>query len=428
MDLETIYKSFLKSKGVTIDSRDVKPDYIFFALKGDQFNGNEYAQQAIEKGCRFAVVDEKKYVKDERYILVNDVLETLQALANYHRNQLNTKVIAITGSNGKTTTKELTQKVLDKKFNILSNIKNYNNHIGVPLTLLNLKQYHDYAIVEMGANHQGEIAKLCDIAEPQYGIITNIGKAHLEGFGSFEGVKKAKGELYDFLDKNNGTIFYNADNPVLVEMAQKHKCLKLTYGEENKENVNYNIQLIRTEPYLKIKTKDGEISSQLIGKYNFENLMTAISLGYFFEVPFPEIKQAIEEYTPTNNRSQLLNSKFNTIILDAYNANPSSMQAAIANFAKYRKKPRVLILGDMFELGKYSMDEHNQLVEFVSQHEFDKVFLIGENFCSLQQNKFPAFETTEEFISFLKNNPLKHYSILIKGSRGMTLEKIAEYL
>ncbi|MFP4448467.1 MAG: UDP-N-acetylmuramoyl-tripeptide--D-alanyl-D-alanine ligase [Bacteroidales bacterium] len=428
MDLETIYKSFLKSKGVTIDSRDVKPDYIFFALKGDQFNGNEYAQQAIEKGCRFAVVDEKKYVKDERYILVNDVLETLQALANYHRNQLNTKVIAITGSNGKTTTKELTQKVLDKKFNILSNIKNYNNHIGVPLTLLNLKQYHDYAIVEMGANHQGEIAKLCDIAEPQYGIITNIGKAHLEGFGSFEGVKKAKGELYDFLDKNNGTIFYNADNPVLVEMAQKHKCLKLTYGEENKENVNYNIQLIRTEPYLKIKTKDGEISSQLIGKYNFENLMTAISLGYFFEVPFPQIKQAIEEYTPTNNRSQLLNSKYNTIILDAYNANPSSMQAAISNFAKYRKKPKILILGDMFELGKYSMDEHNQLVEFVSQHEFDKVFLIGKNFCSLQQNKFPAFETNEEFISFLKNNPLKHYCILIKGSRGMKLEKIAEYL
>ncbi|MFP4019539.1 MAG: UDP-N-acetylmuramoyl-tripeptide--D-alanyl-D-alanine ligase, partial [Bacteroidales bacterium] len=376
MDLETIYKSFLKSKGVTIDSREVKPDYMFFALKGDRFNGNEYAQQAIEKGCRFAVVDEKKYVKDERYILVNDVLDTLQALSNYHRNQLNTKVIAITGSNGKTTTKELTKKILDKKFNILSNIKNYNNHIGVPLTLLNLKQQHDYAIVEMGANHQGEIAKLCDIAEPQYGIITNIGKAHLEGFGSFEGVKKAKGELYDFLDKNNGTIFYNADNPVLVEMAQKHKCLKLTYGEENKENVNYNIQLIRTEPYLKIKTKAGKISSQLIGKYNFENLMTAISLGYFFEVPFPEIKQAIEEYTPTNNRSQLLNSKFNTIILDAYNANPSSMQAAIANFAKYRKKPRVLILGDMFELGKYSMDEHNQLVEFVSQHEFDKVFLI----------------------------------------------------
>lgn len=427
MDLETIYKFFKQTKGVTIDSREVKPDYMFFALKGERFNGNEYAQQAIQKGCRYAVVDERKYVIDERYILVNDVLETLQMLANYHRNQQNTKLIAITGSNGKTTTKELTQRVLAKKYNILSNIKNYNNHIGVPLTLLDLRKEHDYAVVEMGANHQGEIAKLCEIAEPQYGMITNIGKAHLEGFGSFEGVKRAKGELYDFLDKANGAIFYNEDNPVLVEMAQKYKCSKLTYGEK-KKNTNYNIQLTETEPYLRIKTEDGEIFSQLIGKYNFENLMAAISLGYYFEVPFPEIKGAIEEYTPTNNRSQLVHSKHNTIILDAYNANPSSMQAAISNFAKYNDKRGVLILGDMFELGKHSIEEHAQLVEFVSQYNFDKVFLIGKNFYSLRQKAFPTFETTEKFIAFIENNPIKNYHILIKGSRGMTLEKLVEYL
>ncbi|MFO8234754.1 MAG: UDP-N-acetylmuramoyl-tripeptide--D-alanyl-D-alanine ligase [Bacteroidales bacterium] len=426
MNLEQIYNHYLEANSVTIDSREIYPGSIFFALKGDRFNGNEYAAEAIQKGSKFAVVDEEKYAKDNRYILVDNVLKTLQALAHHHRKQLTTQIIAITGSNGKTTTKELSQKVLEKQFNVLSNIKNYNNHIGLPLTLLNLKEYHDYAIVEMGANHRGEIEALCNIAEPESGLITNIGKAHLEGFGSFEGVRKAKGELYDFLNQNNGVIFYNADNSILKEMTDKFSCAKYSYGTH--ENSFCQGQLINTEPFIEVNTQFGKVSPQLIGEYNFENIMAALCIGKYFNINFDNIKQAIEEYIPENNRSQLIKTKSNTVILDAYNANPSSMQAAISNFANLKEKSKILILGDMFELGKYSKEEHRNLIEYLTRYNFEKVFLVGNNFYALQQNNYPVYKTTDEFISFLRQNPLDNHHILIKGSRGMTLEKITKYL
>jgi UDP-N-acetylmuramoyl-tripeptide--D-alanyl-D-alanine ligase len=426
MDLINIYKKFRETNGVTTDSRESSEGYIFFALKGEQFNGNKYAEDALRNGCKYAIVDEEKWVKDERYILVEDVLYTLQQLAQYHRQQMHAKILAITGSNGKTTTKELINKVLSSSFHTLTNIKNFNNHIGVPLTLLNLKKEHEIAIIEMGANHQGEIDFLCKIADPGFGIITNIGKAHLEGFGSFEGVKKTKGELYDYLDNKEGVIFYNSDNALLTQMAKRTNCTLIDFGTES--NTSFHAHLIDNNPYLQIKADETVISTQLIGKYNFENALASFCIGKYFGLSTDKIKKAIEEYKPENNRSQVIETNNNKIILDAYNANPTSMLAAIENFIEMTGKNKTLILGDMFELGEKSKEEHNKIIEFIDRYNFKEVFLVGEIFYEISPEKYKSFSTTEAFLNYIRRTPISHQNILVKGSRGMQLEKTTQFL
>lgn len=426
MDLNYLYQKFLSCSSVTTDSREVSKDALFFALQGENFNGNLYAGDALEKGAKYAVVDNENIADNTRFIRVDNALKTLQQLALFHRREMNAKVFGITGSNGKTTTKELIYQVLSKKHNTLTNIKNYNNHIGVPLTLLNLRQDHEIAVIEMGANHQGEIQFLCELAEPDYGLITNIGKAHLEGFGSFEGVIKTKSELYDFVSQRKGVIFYNSDNNLLESITQKYGCKKIRYG--SKGDIACKGELEDMTPFLKISSKNTLFQTQLIGDYNFENILAAICTGFYFDVPVEDIKEAIESYQPVNNRSQIINTENNKIILDAYNANPTSMKAAIDNFATLKDKNKVLILGDMFELGEYSHEEHAAVVEQIKEHQFEEVFLIGKDFDSIQQNAFKTFYKTDEFTAYLKSHRLKNKTILIKGSRGMALEKVVNYL
>ena len=426
MDVENIYHHFLEADGVTTDSRDVPENSIFFALKGEHFNGNQYAGEAIKKGASYAIVDEQEWANNNQCILVDNVLTTLQELAHYHRQKMKAKIIAITGSNGKTTTKELAYSILSSSFNVLTNIKNYNNHIGVPLTLLNLKSTHEYGIIEMGANHQGEIERLCRIADPEYGLITNIGKAHLEGFGSFEGVKKAKGELYDYLSKKKGVVFYNRDNSILKDLVPARDCKVISYGTN--KNSTCKGELTSIYPFLNIKYKDQIIQTRLIGKYNFENGLAAMCIGEYLGVPKEKIKHAVENYVPSNNRSQIIKTSHNKIILDAYNANPTSMQAAITTFKEIPGENKVLILGDMFELGEYSKEEHSNMVKFLHKQSFERIFLVGKLFSSTSHQEYDAFQTTEEFIEHLKAEPLKDKTILIKGSRGMALEKVTAYL
>lgn len=418
------------------DTRDIKPGSIFFALKGENFNGNQFAEKALEMGCAYAVIDEKEFQKNENYFLVDDVLSALQQLANHHRKQLNIPVIGITGSNGKTTSKELVNAVLSKKFKVLATVGNLNNHIGVPLTLLSITKEHEMAIVEMGANHQGEIAELCSIAEPDFGIITNIGKAHLEGFGGIEGVKKGKSELYKYVQSKGGKLFVHGDDEVLLELAGSTE--KVTYGTKKLYDIVGSIHENATEfisfqwatRYNAVNIKKSElIPTQLVGIYNYYNLLCAACVGHYFKVEDELINQALKEYTPSNNRSQLHKTKSNTLILDYYNANPSSMSLAIDNFASLNQPNKMVILGDMLELGSESEKEHDAIVALLQEKNITNALLVGPLFIQAgKKNNSKTFATSDEAVEFLKQNKITEATILIKGSRGIKLEKVVEVL
>ncbi len=437
--ISNLYEIYKKHPVITTDTRNLPPHSLFFALKGEKFDGNEFASKALENGCEYAIVDNSKYATNERIILVDDVLKTLQDLANFHRNQFSIPILAITGTNGKTTTKELISSVLSKKYRVHFTKGNLNNHIGVPMTLLSMPFDTEIAVIEMGANHQNEIEFLCEIAEPTHGLITNIGKAHIQGFGSFEGVIKTKSELYKSLIKTDGVIFYNSDNEILVKLEKTKKTV--TYGIKNAEILGLEIS---AEPFLALKWtkrevnlfepqwsgKEKHIQTQLIGSYNFENVLAAVCIGTFFEVDKKQIKIALEEYKSTNNRSQFAKTERNELILDAYNANPSSMAAALSNFSKMQNPNKMVILGDMLELGEISEFEHSNVLKKVKAEENLKGIFVGEMFYKLitKDNEFLAFKDSNECAEFLKENKFENQLILIKGSRGIQLEKIILYL
>lgn len=432
MKLSALYQIFLDCTSVTTDSRNCPEGSMFIALKGESFNGNAFAEKALNEGCAFAVIDEPAYAieGDQRYIVVENCLLTLQELAHYHRRQLGTRVIGITGTNGKTTTKELISSVLSQNYPILYTLGNLNNHIGVPLTLLRLKAEHELAVIEMGANHPGEIELLCNIAEPDYGIITNVGKAHLEGFGSFEGVIKTKGELYDFLRaKGDTTIFIHHDNPYLMKIADGLK--QIPYGSDDILYINGHIT--GNSPFLTFEWKagkDGEahqIKTQLIGEYNFPNALAAITIGRFFGVEANKIDEALAGYAPQNNRSQLKKTADNTLIIDAYNANPTSMMAALQNFRNMEVSHKMLILGDMRELGAESAAEHQKITDYIKECDFEKVWLVGEQFAAAKHS-FKTFAHVQEVIKALEADKPKGYTILIKGSNGIRLSSTVELL
>jgi UDP-N-acetylmuramoyl-tripeptide--D-alanyl-D-alanine ligase len=438
MKIEELYKIYLKTPFITTDSRDIQKSSLFFALRGNKFNGNSFAESALQNGAAFAVIDDKDYLVNDKCILVENVLKTLQSLASYRRKKLGVPVIAVTGTNGKTTTKELLYAVLSKKYKVTVTKGNLNNHIGVPLTLLTMNNETEFCIIEMGANHIGEITQLCLISDPDYGIVTNIGKAHLEGFGSLEGVIKAKSELYYFLKEKKGHILYNLDNPILSKIVRQVKTESISYGTGKKAFCQG--MKLSADPYLKLQIKnypsinglkDIDINTNLTGDYNFENVMAAICTGIYMKVNIKLIAEAINEYHPLNNRSQLLNTTKNKVIIDCYNANPTSMEAAIFSFSKLDPKgyTKVLILGDMFELGKYSIIEHKKIINIIKKLAFGKVYLVGQDFQKTNTNKyFMTFITPDELIQFFSKNPLTHAYILLKGSRGIKMEKLLDIL
>lgn len=430
MDISEIYPLFLKHPIISTNSRNCPPNSIFFALKGEKFDGNEYIEMALKNGASYAIGDSDNIVEKANIIKVENSLHTLQELAQYHRKQLNVKVIAITGTNGKTTTKELIACALSSKYKTLYTSGNLNNHIGVPLTLLRLTHEHQYAIIEMGANHIGEIHELCQIADPDYGIITNIGKAHLEGFGSLEGVIRAKTELYDFMRKKGGTVFGNLDNLILKDL---YDYLTMVYYGTTSEAYIHG-QILKSEPTLSLRWFKGkeknEITTHLAGTYNFENVLAAVCIASYFEVENHLINNAIENYFPQNNRSQNLKTNKNQLIVDTYNANPSSMGAALDNFLAMSISPKMVILGQMNELGNYTVEEHKKIIDLLQKNNIEKVFLIGKNFQIL--NRYPEnwklFPKTEELLEYLNSENIKGYNILIKGSRGNKLEEAIPYL
>ena len=429
MTIEEIYRYYKKSAQVVTDSRKIVEGSLFFALKGENFNGNEYAAEALEKGASYAIIDEKKYLKNERTILVENVLETLQQLATFHRKRLGIPILAITGSNGKTTTKELIAAVLSTKYNISFTQGNLNNHIGVPLTLLRMNEKTEIGIVEMGANHPGEIRILSEIADPDYGIITNIGRAHLEGFGSFEAIKKTKSELFVYLKKKNGTVFYNRENSILSEITAPISA-KISFG---KSGADLNGAPVQSPPFIHIKVHFPKgilfLNSKLTGNYNFENIMAAACIGHYFKVDPLNIQKAVKNYQPQNNRSQLIEKNGLKIIMDAYNANPTSMLASIQSFNASFPNPRFLILGDMLELGDEALFEHAEILAEIKKHSFSEVFLVGPVFTDSAKNlSFNTFTNSEELCQRLSLNPVKEGAILIKGSRGIQLEKVLQYL
>ena len=417
MKIKDIYNLYSKYFLVDTDTRNIRKNTLFFALRGDNFNGNEFAEKAIKLGASYAIVDEEKYNTHKNIILVNDVLKTLQKLANYHRTYIKTTIIGITGSNGKTTTKELIHKILSKKYKITATKGNLNNHIGVPLTLLSMTPETEIGIIEMGANHQKEIEFLCTICKPDYGYITNFGKAHLEGFKGIEGVIKGKSELYQYLEKNNKITFINPKDAIQVEKT-KH-MLSISFKN--------CLKFIEANPFVKLSYKNDTIQSNLIGKYNYTNIAIAITIGNYFKVSDADIKKGIESYIPDNNRSQIIKKKSNTIILDAYNANPSSMKAALDTFKSINTKSKTVILGDMFELGKTSLEEHKSVINLVKKLNFNKAYFVGDYFHQTKSEN-TIFKTFEELFVYLKNNPLKNQSILIKGSRGMGLERLIDII
>ena len=425
MTIPELHHYFLQHRSISTDTRKIKPNSIFFALKGENFNGNTYAKEALSKGAILAVVDEKLYADTKNTIVVEDVLTTLQKLAHYHRKQSKAKIISITGSNGKTTTKELLNTVLSKKYKTIATVGNLNNHIGVPLTLLSITEETEIAVVEMGANHKKEIAFLCTIAEPDFGYITNFGKAHLEGFGGMEGVIEGKSELYEYLTSNNKHVFLNADDPIQIEKLGGY-IQKFGFSTTLKDY--YNIELLNTNPFVAVQVEDTKINSQLIGTYNFTNCCAAIIMGKYFSIPLNSIKEAIESYVPENNRSQIIEKKDCKIILDAYNANPTSMKAALENFNKLKEDTKIVFLGDMFELGSSASIEHQNIADLAQELGFKKVYLIGAHFyetkTKLQQ--FKSFATLKEFLE--KNTIQKNACLLIKGSRGMALERILDLI
>jgi len=423
MDIEKLHSLFLKCTHACTDTRSIQKNDMFFALKGPNFNGNSYAVLALQKGASYAVIDEKDYLNPEipQILLVEDSLKTLQELARYHRQKLGLKIISLTGSNGKTTTKELINAVLSQKYTTVATKGNLNNHIGVPLTLLSMNEQTEIGVVEMGANHLKEIEFLCKIAQPDYGYITNFGKAHLEGFGSIEGVIKGKSELYEYLINNDKTVFINADDQIQVKILKNHNK-KFSYGTNT--TANQQIELLNTHPFVSVKTDSTEIETQLVGVYNFHNIAAAISIGKYFNVPLEKIKQAIKNYVPDNNRSQIIKRGNKEIILDAYNANPSSMKAALDNFSVISDKSKAVILGDMFEVGITAAQEHQDIANYALKKEFKEIFLIGENFNKVDANNTKKFKSYEDFKNYLTTTDLKVKYILIKGSRGMALERI----
>lgn len=427
MEIAELYKCFMECGKVTTDSRNCPEGSMFIALKGETFNGNAFAAQALKQGCRYAVIDESEYA-GEGTILVDNCLQALQQLANYHRRQLKTPVIGITGTNGKTTTKELISTVLSRKFNTLYTEGNFNNHIGVPLTLLRLTKEHEMAVVEMGANHPGEIKTLVRIAEPDYGIITNVGKAHLQGFGSFEGVIRTKGELYDFLRAKGGaTIFIQNENPYLNGIAEGLTCVR--YGQT--AGLYVSGELISCSPFLSFRwTAEGvshEVNTHLIGSYNLDNMLAAAAIGRYFGVSDDDISSALASYLPHNNRSQLKETADNKLIVDAYNANPTSMMAALKNFRQVEAPHKMVILGDMKELGEASREEHQKVVDYLKECGFDRVVLVGPEFAAATHS-YQTFQHVDEVLADIRIHKPQGYYILIKGSNSMKLSQLPESL
>ena len=430
MVIEKLYDIFSENPLISTDSRAVEKGSLFFALKGENHDANLFAKQALQNGASYAIVDKPDIPESDRYILVEDVLETLQQLALYHRKQFQIPVLAITGSNGKTTTKELLAAVLETKYNCLYTKGNLNNHIGLPLTILRLNHSHQIACIEMGANHIGEIEKLCQIAQPTYGLITNIGSAHLEGFGSLDGVISAKTELYRFVGQQQGKIFINSDDPLLLN--HKSDLQYVSYGIQSE--ADYHGKIFNQHPFIELSCRENcttyDIRSKLTGIYNAYNIMAAVCVGRYFGVPVDEIQNAVLSYVPQNNRSQIITTKNNHIILDAYNANPSSMTPALNNFMQYPGNPKICILGDMLELGSYSYEEHAKIRDLVSQAGFEMVMFIGQHFMEVRKEApnllfLPDTHTAKQWLS---ENKTVGNTILIKGSRKIQLERLTDQL
>jgi UDP-N-acetylmuramoyl-tripeptide--D-alanyl-D-alanine ligase len=425
MNIAALYQTYLKHPAIQTDSRRVKEGEIFFALKGEHFNGNLFAAEALRKGAAAVVVDEPIGIENDAVFMTEDVLKTLQDLAGYHRQQFNIPFLAITGSNGKTTTKELIHAVLSSHYITYTTEGNLNNHIGIPLTILKIRKDAQMAVIEMGANHQKEIAGYCTYTMPTHGLITNIGKAHLEGFGGIEGVKKGKGELFEFLRENKGTVFVYSDQEALRDLS-KGLTRIITYGTVHADITGKAIQ---AAPLLSVQIDtDSELKTlqtQLVGDYNSPNILAAVAVGKYFQVPSGKIKQAIENYIPNNSRSQLIHLNSNEVILDAYNANPSSMTLAIRNFANQSHAHKILMLGSMAELGKESIQEHQQIIELIQSYSWQAVVLVGKEF-EKTKHPFIQFNTSEDAGKWLKEYNPQHSAILIKGSRSSKMEKTME--
>lgn len=422
MNIESFYKLYLQSNKVTIDSRKIEKNDIFFAFSGENFNAATLAKDAIEKGAIAAIVEDKKYEDFEKNIFyVPSTLDFLQSLAILHRNQLSIPIIALTGSNGKTTTKELIHAVLSQKYNVQYTFGNLNNHIGVPLTILSIKPEHEMAVVEMGANHQKEIELLCSIAKPDYGYITNFGKAHLEGFGGFEGVIKGKSELYDYLTAYSKTILVNDNDEIQVEKTKGYQK-KITFG---KPDSDYNFGKFSENNFVGLEFQNQKALSKLTGEYNFTNLCAGVALGFHFGVDFEQAKSAIENYTPTNMRSQVIEKDGKILVLDTYNANPSSMNASLHNFNNFEGS-KTIIIGDMLELGDESRREHEAIFNLAKSLHFDEIITVGKNFSEINFEK--SFQNSSELIDYLKENKISSKNILLKGSRGIALERILEFI
>ena len=422
--IEKIYQLYSQKYLVTTDSRKVEPGCVFVALKGEHFDGNDFAYQVANDNIAACVIaDRKDLPQHERLFIVDDSLTALQELAKLHRERCNTPIIGITGTNGKTTTKELVASVLSQKYNIIYTQGNFNNHLGVPLTLLQIKPETEIAVVEMGANHPKEIELLCSLAQPNFGIITNIGKAHIEGFGSFEGVIKTKNELYDYLRNTNGKVFLNNDNPLLKELA--HDLTYVSYGKD--DSADYNASILSSNPYLSIKWNGVKINTNLVGDYNFENVMAAITVGCYFNIEQELIIKALKNYSPTNNRSQFIKTEKNEVVMDAYNANPVSMSNSVRNFRNISDDNHLLILGDMKELGNESLNEHQEILNLVKELGFNNVILVGSEFNKVN-SEFVSFLNVDELINHINNNEIRGKKILIKGSHSIHLEKIINLL
>lgn len=432
--IEPIYAAFKSSSGVTTDTRKIKENSIFFALKGENFNGNDFALQAIENGCSYAIVDERReeFSSIPEIIIVDNVLTCLQELANYHRSKLKIPVVALTGSNGKTTTKELMYAALSAKYSCYATKGNLNNHIGVPLSLLEITNKHEIAIIEMGANHQGEIAQLCQIAEPSLGLITNIGLAHLEGFGGEEGVFRGKKELFDFIISREGTIFVNIDDEKVLRASNSYEGI--TYGSTDEAIYAGQPKIINSKLHIEWKRSDEDtthdIKSNLTGLYNHGNIMAAVAVARYFGVQEERLSKAISDYEPTNNRSQLhLTDKNNKLIIDCYNANPNSMSLAIDNLAEMDGKPKIAIIGDMMELGERSAVEHQNIVEQLKSHtNISSVYMVGKQFQKSQGHNFMTFASIQELQEFIEKAQIQNATILLKASRSIRLETILEFL